>query len=282
VHNVTIERNPLWNNVKTEKGPFDLIGDIHGCFDELHALLVKLGYHVQKDDKYTVTHPEGRKVIFVGDLVDRGPKTPEVLRIVMDMVESGAAFCVNGNHDDKLKRKLQGRDVKVARGLAESLSQLEYEPQEIKDKAGNESDLSFLDEFNILVEKKYLIQIDKDIEIMQLGLKLLETNLNAIRSRIELEKSERDRNFQNIVTIVGSGTAIAAYLDFKGEKCQAIFKSSKKAETTKSTINSQNQAQDYPDFCNNFWIGSFLVPISFLIILGSIGFALKKIMQKIN
>jgi hypothetical protein len=154
--------------------------------------------------------------------------------------------------------------------------------QEIKDKAGNESDVSFLDEFNILVEKKCLIQIDKDIEIMQLGLKLLETNLNAIRSRIELEKSERDRNFQNIVTIVGSGTAIAAYLDFKGEKCQAIFKSSKKAEATKSTINSQNQAQDFPDFCNNFWIGSFLVPISFLIILGSIGFTLKKIIQKFN
>ncbi len=140
VNNVTIERNPLWNNLKTEKGPFDLIGDIHGCFDELHALLVKLGYHVQKGDKYTVTHPEGRKVIFVGDLVDRGPKTPEVLRIVMDMVESGAAFCVNGNHDDKLKRKLQGRDVKVAHGLAESLAQLESEPQEFKDKA-----IKFLD-----------------------------------------------------------------------------------------------------------------------------------------
>ena len=154
--------------------------------------------------------------------------------------------------------------------------------QQIKDKAGNESNLNFLDEFSTLVEKKYLIQIDKDIEIMQLGLKLLETNLNAIRSRIELEKSERDRNFQNLVTVVGSGTAIAAYLDFKGEKCQAIFKSSKKAEATKSMIKSQNQAQDYPDFCNNFWIGSFLIPISFLIILGSIGFALKKIIQTIH
>ena len=109
-----------------------------------------------------------------------------------------------------------------------------------------------------------------------------ESNLNAIRSRIELEKSERDRNFQNLVTVVGSGTAIAAYLDFKGEKCQAIFKSSKKAEATKSMIKSQNQAQDYPDFCNNFWIGSFLIPISFLIILGSIGFALKKIIQTIH
>lgn len=154
--------------------------------------------------------------------------------------------------------------------------------QQIKDKAGNESNLNFLEKFSTLVEKKYLIQIDKDIEIMQLGLKLLETNLNAIRSRIELEKSERDRNFQNIVTIVGSGTAIATFIDFKGEKCQAIFKSSKKAEVTKSTIGFQNTSQAYPDFCNNFWIGSFLVPISFLIILGSIGFALKKIIQKIN
>jgi hypothetical protein len=166
--------------------------------------------------------------------------------------------------------------------ITTNLLNYQIDVQEIKDKAGNESDLSFLDDFSTLVEKKYLIQIDKDIEIMQLGLKLLETNLNAIRSRIELEKSSRDRNFQNIITVVASGTAIAAYLDFKGEKCQAIFKSSKKAEATKSTINSQNQAQDYPDFCNNFWIGSFLVPISFLIILGSIGFALKKTIQKIN
>src|SRR6202044_472843 len=102
-----IERTKLWNNLKHEKGPFDLIGDIHGCFDETLVLLQKLGYQVQKNGSYTVTHPEGRKVIFVGDLVDRGPKTPEVLRLVMDLVESGAAFCVNGNHDDRLKRKLQ-------------------------------------------------------------------------------------------------------------------------------------------------------------------------------
>jgi protein phosphatase len=129
-----IERTKLWNNLKHEKGPFDLIGDIHGCFDETLVLLQKLGYQVQKNDSYQVSHPEGRKVIFVGDLVDRGPKTPEVLRLVMDMVTSGAGFCVNGNHDDKLKRKLSGRDVKIAHGLAESLAQLETEPQEFKEK----------------------------------------------------------------------------------------------------------------------------------------------------
>lgn len=140
VDNVVIQRMPLWSNLKQEKGPFDIIGDIHGCFDELQELLLKLGYQIQKNGQYVVTHPEGRKVIFVGDLVDRGPKTPEVLRIVMSMVESGIGFCVSGNHDDKLRRKLQGREVKIAHGLAESLAQLELEPQEFKNKA-----LKFLD-----------------------------------------------------------------------------------------------------------------------------------------
>jgi protein phosphatase len=134
VDDAVIERTKLWNNLKHEKGPFDLIGDIHGCFDETLALLTTLGYQVQKNGSYAVSHPQARKVIFVGDLVDRGPKTPDVLRLVMDMVESGAGFCVVGNHDDKLKRKLQGRDVKIAHGLAESLAQLEPEPQEFKDK----------------------------------------------------------------------------------------------------------------------------------------------------
>lgn len=140
VDNVVIERHPLWNNLKQHKGPFDIIGDVHGCFDELHELMVKLGYQVQKNDKYMVTHPEGRKIIFVGDLVDRGPRTPEVLRIAMDMIEDGVAFCVNGNHDEKLKRKLQGRDVKVAHGLAQSLEQLEQEPEDFKKRV-----VTFLD-----------------------------------------------------------------------------------------------------------------------------------------
>jgi protein phosphatase len=137
VENVKIERKVLWNNLKHEKGPFDIIGDIHGCFDELYQLLIKLGYQIDYQDKYLVAHPGMRKIIFVGDLVDRGPKTPQVLKIVMDIVESGAGFCVVGNHDDKLKRKLQGRDVKIAHGLLESLEQLEGESQEFKEKAIN-------------------------------------------------------------------------------------------------------------------------------------------------
>ena len=131
VEAVTIVRQPLWNNKKQEHGPFDIIGDIHGCFDELARLLETLGYRVSTEDhpaRFLVTHPEGRKAVFLGDLVDRGPQTPDVLRLVMDMTESGAVLCVPGNHDMKLLRKLKGRDVQITHGLAESLAQLEKEP----------------------------------------------------------------------------------------------------------------------------------------------------------
>lgn len=132
IDSVRIERQKLWNNKKDITGPFDLIGDIHGCFDELELLMHKLGYVIDGTRPYRVSHPQGRRLIFVGDLVDRGPKTPEVLRIVMDMCAAGIAFCVTGNHDYKLRKALQGRDVKVAHGLAESLAQLAEESGEFK------------------------------------------------------------------------------------------------------------------------------------------------------
>ena len=133
---VEIVRQPLWCNKKEERGPFDIIGDIHGCFDELYELLQKLGYEISdKDGHYSLSHPDGRRVVFVGDLVDRGPKTPEVLRLAMDAIEQGQAFCVVGNHDDKLKRALQGKKVTVAHGLQESLDQLEEAGDEFKARA---------------------------------------------------------------------------------------------------------------------------------------------------
>jgi protein phosphatase len=130
----TVERVPLWCNRKEERGPFDVIGDVHGCFDELRALLARLGYEVTETPGsglgYAVRPPAGRKAVFVGDLVDRGPQTPPVLRLVMGMVAAGSALCVPGNHDDKLCRKLKGRAVNVTHGLAESLEQLAREPPE--------------------------------------------------------------------------------------------------------------------------------------------------------
>ncbi len=118
-----------------ETGPFDLIGDVHGCFDELCLLLSKLGYTIQEDaGKWRAAHPLGRKLLFVGDLVDRGPKIVETLRFVMDLVEAGQALCVIGNHDDKLLRHLRGNRVAIAHGLAESLEQLEPQPTEFKER----------------------------------------------------------------------------------------------------------------------------------------------------
>jgi protein phosphatase len=129
-----LERVPLWTDRRAEAGPFDVIGDIHGCFDELVALLGKLGYAVAPDGTSAAPHPDGRRVVFVGDLVDRGPATPAVLRLVMNMVDAGVALCVPGNHEAKLLRALRGANVRVSHGLAESLEQLAAEPPEFSQR----------------------------------------------------------------------------------------------------------------------------------------------------
>lgn len=133
----TLEREPLWNNLKHERGPFDIIGDVHGCFDELVELLEKLGYAITKqpadpEGDWSVTPPAGRKAVFVGDLVDRGPKVVSVLRLVMRMVHEGAALCVPGNHDVKLHRALLGKKVQLTHGLDISIAQLEEESPEFR------------------------------------------------------------------------------------------------------------------------------------------------------
>ncbi len=133
---VEIERTQLWNNRREEHGPFDIVGDVHGCLDELLELMAALGYQVERHEAgFAVVPPEGRKLVFVGDLVDRGPATPDVLRLVMGMVAAGQAFCVPGNHDIKLMKALKGRDVQQTHGLAESLAQLDKEPEEFRKAA---------------------------------------------------------------------------------------------------------------------------------------------------
>lgn len=122
-----------------DEGPFDLIGDVHGCCDELEELLACLGYQVKQTfpgqslsagPEYR--HPEGRKAIFLGDLVDRGPRILDVLRLVHNMVRAGAAYCVAGNHDDKLMRKLAGRKVLVKHGLEHTMAEIEGLPDRVR------------------------------------------------------------------------------------------------------------------------------------------------------
>lgn len=128
-----ISRAPLYNNKKDEHGPFDIIGDVHGCYDELCALLTDLGYEIDKENYQLLNAPVGegndgnirpRKPILVGDLVDRGPASPQVLSLVMNMVKNGQALCVPGNHDAKLLRYLNGRNVQLRHGLEKTAEQL--------------------------------------------------------------------------------------------------------------------------------------------------------------
>jgi protein phosphatase len=135
---VRINRTRLFNDRRDLTGPFDVIGDVHGCRAELEQLLDGLGYTIERDEDGRAVgarHPAARQVVFVGDLVDRGPDTPGVLRLAMGMVASGAALCVAGNHEQKLVRALRGRQVQVSHGLAESLAQLEAESPEFRTQA---------------------------------------------------------------------------------------------------------------------------------------------------
>jgi protein phosphatase len=161
IERATVTRQPLWNNRKHDTGPFDLVGDVHGCYEELKDLLGLLGYEERRagdvptpppdpalppdrsrplpapdPDWPCFVHPRGRRVVFLGDLVDRGPATPAVLKLAMAMAYSGQALCVPGNHDIKLLRKLGGANVRLTHGLAETMEQLAKEPPEFAARAG--------------------------------------------------------------------------------------------------------------------------------------------------
>ena len=134
VSEAVVVRERLLTDFRDQHGPFDVIGDVHGCRAELEALLVELGYSVVRDQdgRPIDASAPGRRAVFVGDLVDRGPDSPGVLRLVMGMVAGGNALCVPGNHESKLVKALQGRDVQVTHGLAETLAQLSQETPEFR------------------------------------------------------------------------------------------------------------------------------------------------------
>ena len=158
-----VERTPLWCDKRSERGPFDFLGDLHGCCGEAEQLLGKLGYApLPGDDErvaaverrhptmfrrypHVLAHADGRRAVFVGDLVDRGPRIVDSIVLVCNMVAAGTALCVPGNHDTKLLRKLRGSDVQVSHGLAETLAEIDAIPE------GERSDfcrelISFLDD----------------------------------------------------------------------------------------------------------------------------------------
>ena len=130
---VEVVRQPMWTNRKEERGAFDIIGDVHGCCDELERLLEQLGYVATENESNkdswwhfpTYSHPEGRKAIFLGDLVDRGDRILDSLKLVYNMLAADSALCVCGNHENKLLRKLNGKNVKVNHGLEQTMAEIE-------------------------------------------------------------------------------------------------------------------------------------------------------------
>ena len=194
-NSVIVERRKPVFDKKQETGPFDIIGDVHGCLPELEKLIRKLGYKKDNDVYY---HPDNRKLLFVGDIVDRGPDSLGVLRLIMQLCRQNVAFMVLGNHDDRLFRYLKGNKVEVKHGLettAEELKSItEEEKQEIMDFLENTPTYYVLDDGNLItvhagIKESYVGRYTKKIrEFCLYGMTTGEINEIGIPVRLDWAK----------------------------------------------------------------------------------------------
>ncbi|MFD4704879.1 bis(5'-nucleosyl)-tetraphosphatase PrpE [Gottfriedia sp. NPDC058432] len=117
---------------------YDIIGDIHGCYNEFVELTKKLGYSWENN---IPVHPENRKLVFVGDLTDRGPNSLAVIKVVYELVmKHKKAHYSPGNHCNKLYRYFLGRNVKIQHGLETTVAELES----VSDKERSHYQTSFI------------------------------------------------------------------------------------------------------------------------------------------
>jgi len=131
------------------EGPIDVVGDVHGESDALVNLLKKLGY----DD--LGRHGDGRRLVFVGDLIDRGPDSPAVLRMVKRLVESGFAQCVAGNHEINAIRNEAEKD-RSGEGWWYGRNEEPYQSVAVDPREKEESFLPFLRELPGALEREDL------------------------------------------------------------------------------------------------------------------------------
>ncbi|MCE1247781.1 MAG: metallophosphoesterase [Firmicutes bacterium] len=121
--------------IRDEKPPFDIIGDIHGCYDELEELFYELGYEKKG---FLFEHPAGRMPVFIGDVADRGPYSIKMIEFTANMVEAGKALYVPGNHCVKFMRWLNGSEIKLKHGVETTIEEYtaleESERQRIKNR----------------------------------------------------------------------------------------------------------------------------------------------------
>lgn len=110
---------------------YDIIGDIHGCYDELIELLIKLGYSLATG---IPIHPDGRKVAFVGDCMDRGPNSLKSIELVFLLQEKSQLIYSPGNHCDKFYRYAKGNQVQLQYGIETTVAELHQLSKENQQK----------------------------------------------------------------------------------------------------------------------------------------------------
>jgi protein phosphatase len=152
-------KNP--SRFSTLNSKFDIIGDVHGCLDELDELFIKLEYAL-KEGIYLC---DGRIPVFCGDLTDRGPSSVGVCNIIFKMVKSKKALYIPGNHCNKLYRLLCGSKVKIANGLETTVAEL--------DNLGKVDRVNFAGNFIEMYENSsfYLILDNGNLVVSHAGIK---------------------------------------------------------------------------------------------------------------
>lgn len=166
--------------------PLDIVGDIHGEIDALESLIHHLGY--QNDGR----HPENRKLVFVGDFIDRGPDSPQVLRRIQQWVANGNAFAILGNHEINLL----ANDAKDGSGWyfpqQYPIDQKRYRYQ-MMEETEKSALVDFLNTLPIALERKDLRIIHalwQPEKIQQL--RLLEENITPQQAYFHFEKLRKE------------------------------------------------------------------------------------------
>lgn len=131
---------------------FDMIGDVHGCRRQLLSLLQKLG-HCNSEGQ-PVVHPQQRKLVLLGDLVDRGPDSAGVLKLVMQLCREVGAQCLRGNHDERLLRFLLGHPVNTDRPLLDTVAQIDKRGAKFRQEA-----ISFLSSCGFIYRTPKVIMV---------------------------------------------------------------------------------------------------------------------------
>ena len=141
---------------------YDIIGDVHGCYEEMIVILGELGYKITDGE---LSHPQKRTPVFLGDLTDRGPDSLSVIYSVASWVKSGKAHYCPGNHCNKLYRYFLGRDVQITHGLETTVAELDS----LSDKESQH--ISSL--FKELYENAplYLVLDDKNLVVAHAGIR---------------------------------------------------------------------------------------------------------------